>query len=266
METLAAATLAKDIPAQRAVTTIVPRQQITAILEDPDAEPELYLRITGDGLDEEDENVIGMRWSRDDLEQLLNKGEGDGVVLTFDRDELASALFDDVEAHGMRERAAVFAVVAAGALGTGAGIANAMPSGEDGGPVVTNVAPAVPTVGNAVEAQAKAATGLAHSAVNIAPAIDSTAASATGSMVTDASSTAGYTAPATESSSGGSLRTDASSSGGFGPTATTDSSGGSMLSIHEPSTTDGLLVGGVLLAIAGAAFTTRRRSGTSRPA
>ena len=138
METLGAARLAKEIPAQRAVATIVPREEITAVLQDPDADPELYLRIS----DESDEsNVIAMSWSRAELEQLLEQATGDQIVLTFDRDELAVAL-GDVEAHGMRERALVFAVAAAGALGTGVGIANAMPTGDEGGPAVTQVAPA----------------------------------------------------------------------------------------------------------------------------
>ena len=74
-----------------------------------------------------------MTWSRDELERLLEAGSENEVVLTFDQEELMSFL-GDVEAHGMRTGAAVFAVAAAGALGTGASLANAsIAGGGDGG-------------------------------------------------------------------------------------------------------------------------------------
>jgi hypothetical protein len=84
-------------------------------------------------------------------------------------------------------------------------------------------------------------------------------------MVSDAASGAGYAAPATDAgtAAGGSV-TDVSSAGGYGPVATTGSSG-QFLDIHQPSTTDGLIAGGILLAIAGATFATRR-PGAARPA
>jgi hypothetical protein len=58
--------------------------------------------------------------------------------------------------------------------------------------------------------------------------------------------------------------TDVSSTGGYGTVPATGSSGG-FLDIHQPGTTDGLIAGGILLAIAGATFASRR-SGTARPA
>jgi hypothetical protein len=330
VETLGAARLAKDIPAQRAVATIVPREEITAILRDPEADPALYLRITGEGFDEgDDRNVIGMTWSRAELEDLLERATGEQVVLTFDRDELAAAL-GDVEAHGLRERALVFAVVAAGALGTGAGIANAMPSGDEGGPAVT--APAVPgadvrvtdassgagytapaavadssvtdvssAAGYAAASEASASDSIISDAASgagyVAPSgsedvmvTDASSAAgyttteaSSGSIVSDAASGAGYAAPASpqdamltdassasgyaataEGSAADAMRTDASLSGGYGPADTTG--GGSLFTVHTPSQTDGLLAGGVLLAIAGATFAARRSTGTVRPA
>jgi len=328
VETLGAARLAKEIPAQRAVATIVPREEITAAMQDPEATPELFLRIVGGGLEESDEtNVIAMTWTRDDLAQLLERATGENVILTFDRDELSQAI-GDVEAHGMRERALVFAVVAAGALGSGAAIANAMPVGDEGGPVGTSAAPASLTdvsSGGGYAAPATAATGStisdaasgggysapvsaadarvtdassaagytapvsaadarvtdASSAagytapVSAADARVTDASSAAGytapvsaadARVTDASSTAGYTAATTEAgaSAADSMRTDASSSGGYGAAESTGSSGG-IISVHQPGTTDGLIAGGILLAIAGATFATRR-GGTMRPA
>ena len=309
METLGAARLTKEIPAQRAVATIVPREEITAVLQDPDTDPELYLRISGEGFSESDDsNVIAMSWSRAELEQLLEQATGDQILLTFDRDELAGAL-GDVEAHGLRERALVFAVAAAGALGTGVGIANAMPSGAEGGPVVTQVAPAAAAdslVTDASSAAGYATTGVADdvisdaasgagyatpaaaadslvtdasSAAGYAAAAD---ASASDAIVSDAASGAGYTAPvsaqdtmltdassagytaAAEGSAADTMRTDASLSGGYGP-VDSGSSGG-LFTVHSPSTTDGLLAGGILLAITGATFASRRRPGAVRPA
>jgi hypothetical protein len=307
VETLGAARLAKEIPAQRAVATIVPREEITAVLQDPDADPALYLRISGEGFSESDDsNVIAMSWSRAELEQLLAQATGDQIVLTFDRDELAGAL-GDVEAHGIRERALVFAVVAAGALGTGVGIANAMPSGDEGGPAVTQVAPADLRVTDASSAAGYATAGVADDVISdaasgagyVAPAAaadslvtdassaagytaatDASASDATVSdaasgggytapvaaqdaMLTDASSAAGYTAAA-EGSAADTLRTDASLSGGYGPVDS--GSSGSLFAVHAPSTTDGLLAGGILLAITGATFASRKHTGTVRPA
>ena len=256
METLGAARLAKEIPAQRAIATIVRRDEITAVLQDPDASADLFLRVTSGGFEESDQpSVIAMTWSRDELERLLERATGENVVLTFDRDELSQA-FGDVEAHGLRERALVFAVAATSALGTGAAIANAMPAGDDGGPVVTSIAPA----GSAADSM----TDVSSTGGYTAPAAEATTAA--DSIVSDAASGAGYTAPAAQegASVSGSRMTDVSSTGGYGTVPATGSSGG-FLDIHQPGTTDGLIAGGILLAIAGATFASRR-SGTARPA
>src|SRR4051794_10460028 len=107
METLGKAQLIEEIAPQRAVVAFVPRQEIMTVLQDPDAQPELELQISGG----DEPSRISMEWSRNELESLLARATGDTVVLTFDRDELASA-FSDVEAHGLREKALVFAVAA----------------------------------------------------------------------------------------------------------------------------------------------------------
>ena len=284
METLGAARLAKEIPAQRAVATIVRRDEITAVLQDPKASGELFLRVTSGGLEEGDEpSVIAMTWSRDELEGVLERATGENVVLTFDRDELSQAI-GDVEAHGLRERALVFAVAATSALGTGAAIANAMPTGDDGGgAAVTSIAPAVSasvtdvssaggytapaaatTAADSMVSDAASGSGYAAPAVAATSELDSMvsdAASGSGyaapavaatseldSMVSDAASGSGYTAPAAEAgaSAAGSSVTDVSSAGGYGPVAATGSSG--FLDIHAPGgTTDGLIAGSILL-------------------
>jgi hypothetical protein len=125
MEVLGTAQLIGEIDPQRAVTASVPRDQITTILRDPEAQPELRLEIRDGG----DPGRISMDWSRDELEDLVARATGDSVLLTFDREELADA-FADVEAHGLREKALVFAVAATGALGTGVGIASAQQTAD----------------------------------------------------------------------------------------------------------------------------------------
>jgi hypothetical protein len=177
------ARLTDRIPAERAVAASISSREIRDVLQETGATPELTLDVVaGDGSNEH--GAISMTWSREDLEGLLQAATGDEVVLTFDRDELAAVLAD-VEAHGMRTRAAVFAVAAVGALGSGASIASAMPSGDEGGPVGT------PTT--AVQSDTSQAALQARSeALNAQYGLGSSASDAT---VTDAS-TGGYVTPA----------------------------------------------------------------------
>ena len=275
METLGAARLSKGIPAQRAVATIVPREEIAAVVDDPEGSPELFLRIVSDGHESGDApSVIAMAWSRDELAQILEEATGANVVLTFDRDELSQAI-DDVEAHGMRERALVFAVAATGVLGTGATIANAMPATDVGGAVVTSTAPAATDVSSAggystIGAATSAADTMVSDAASgtgyTAPAAG-TGATAAGPGVTDVSSASGYTAPVagTGDSTAAATVTDASSAGGYGTVEATTSSPEVISISRSDAVTDGLIAGGVLLAIAGATFASRR-TGTTRPA
>ena len=182
------------------VATIVPRAEIAAVLEDREEEPELSLRIISEG-HESEPSVIAMSWSRDELARVLEEATRVGIVLTFDREELSRAI-DDVEAHGLRERALVFAVAATGVLGTGATIANAMPVDVGGGSVITSTAPA----GSVTDVSSTGGY--------------TTAAAATGgadAMVSDAASGAGYAAPASgPGASAAALGvTDVSSGGGY---------------------------------------------------
>ncbi len=125
METFGRAQLGEGIPAGRAVVATLPRAEIMTALEDPDERPELWLDLARHGGTVDDHRRVAIEWSPSDLEQLLEGTEGDDVGLVFDLDELGQA-FDDVEAHGFRERTLVVAAAAAGAFGTGATIANAM--------------------------------------------------------------------------------------------------------------------------------------------
>jgi hypothetical protein len=279
VETLGAARLAKGIPEQRAVATIVPREEIAAVVDDREGDPELRLRIISEGSDRSDEpSEIAMTWSRDELARILEDATGPNVVLTFDRDELSHAI-DDVEAHGLRERALVFAVAATGVLGTGA-VANAMPATDVGGAAVTATAPVAtaPAMTDASSAggysTAAATTGAADTMISdaasgagyVAPASVPEAAAALG--VTDASSGGGYTAPAASTAGGtaaGPGVTDVSSGAGYGTVEATTSSPATISITRSDAVTDGLIAGGVLIAIAGATFASRR-TGTARPA
>src|SRR3954465_6811381 len=133
MEMQGTATLTPEIPEQRAITTIVSREAITGALQE--TSPELFL-----DLEQGDErSTITLTWSHDELEQLLDRATGDDILFAFDRDQLQLA-FDDVEAHGLRERALVFTVAVAGVLGSSAAIANAAPVIERGGDGAASVA------------------------------------------------------------------------------------------------------------------------------
>ncbi len=134
MASVGTARLTDRITAERAVAASISRQEIRDVLHDADATPELTLDVVAEDGSRE-QRTVSMTWSRDDLEKLLEGASGDDVVLTFDRNELAAAL-DDVEAHGLRTRAAVFAVAAVGALGSTAAVAYAAPV-STGGPAMS---------------------------------------------------------------------------------------------------------------------------------
>src|SRR5207247_5590916 len=76
--------------------------------------------------------TISMTWERPDLEHALQSAEGEELALVFDADELERAIDEpDVEAQGLREKAAVLTVAVAAIAGT-AGSASAFSSGASG--------------------------------------------------------------------------------------------------------------------------------------
>ena len=91
------------------------------------------------------------------------------------------------------------------------------------------------------------------------------AASEAGAMLTDASSGSGYAAEAAASDAGSRL-TDVSSGGGYPVAAAEEASSGSFVDFEAPSPGDAALFGGAALAIAAAAFATRRTRPPARPA
>jgi len=201
VEAVGTARLTDRIPAEHAVAASIPRREITDVLHDPDAMPELTLDVVaGDGSREH--GTVSITWARDELERLLEGTSGDDVVLTFDQQELMAA-FDDVETHGLRARAAVFAVAAAGALGTTA-VANAMEVGDTSGGAAVAAAPAYTDASSAggyaapsqSDAAALAALQARSEAMNVQAAVGDAGSSG---IVTDASSTGGYAATPTQS-------------------------------------------------------------------
>jgi hypothetical protein len=112
----------------RGISTTVPRSQVEEAIRSSEGPLQLALDIrAGD-----EDHKLSVAWDREDLERILGRASGDSVVLTFDRDELASAIAGDFEAHGLRERVAVLAVAAATATGAFAGAAAASPVGDPG--------------------------------------------------------------------------------------------------------------------------------------
>jgi hypothetical protein len=222
------------------VTAIISRGEIDDVLRE-DGTPELVLRLADEGGAEQ--GRISMTWSRDDLERLLAAATSDGVVLTFDRDELAAA-FADVEAHGLRTRAAIFAVAAAGALGSGVGAAYAQipGTGSDATPPIAAVANSstvtdASTGGYAAQSAPAAADSMVTDASTGGYAAQSAPAAAD-SMVTDAS-TGGY-ATSDATTAADSMVTDAST-GGY---ATDDATAASALQARSQALNEQYGLGG----------------------
>ena len=283
MDAVGTAHLTSDILAQRAVGASVSRRQITDVLHEADGAPELVLDLVA--AEGGEHATISMTWSRDDLERLLEAASGDEVVLVFDRDQLAGAL-GDVEAHGLRAGAAVFAVAMAGALGSGASIANATAvAGSDGGSVATPITATSTAaaeealgarsealneaygLGAASDAAAEEALAVRSEALNqeygLGNAGDAAAAAALEARSEALNQEYGL-GNAGDAAAAAALeaRSEAlNQEYGLGSSAT-DSGG---LTFEQVTPEDALLIGGLLLTIAGATFAVRRTAG-GRPA
>jgi hypothetical protein len=118
----------------RELTTTIARGDIQRALESG-GEAELLLEVArAPGRDAEVEaHTLSVALDRTDLEELLAADDGEEIGLQFDAEELEAMLADgEVEAHGLRQRAAVLAVVATGAAAL-AGQAAAQPTSDVGG-------------------------------------------------------------------------------------------------------------------------------------
>jgi hypothetical protein len=131
----------QEIPARAALvsaanvgaglTTSVSRGEVEEAMAE-DGQLELILDVTrfSDGEPAETRSVA-VAWERSDLRQLLSQTEGDRVTLTFDGETLGRAMVDDVEAHGVREKAVVLAVAATAVAGVTAGAASGSLGADD---------------------------------------------------------------------------------------------------------------------------------------
>jgi hypothetical protein len=245
----ATALLTDEIPATRSVTTIVSREAITDALRG--SSPELYL-----DLEQGDERTtIGIGWTHDELEQLLDRANGDDILFSFDRDELQLA-FDDVEAHGLREKALVFTVAVAGAIGSGSAIANAAPvierSSDSAASVATVQALASHSV-SGIESNVRTPGLQIGDETSAAPA-SSVRISTSSDVVSNVHTPGLQIGPGEATNSTPAVNVSAGSSDG------------EFLGVDTRDATEALIAGGVLLAIAGATFAGTRRPGSARPA
>jgi len=120
------------------LTTTIARSAVQTALAESEIPPLVLDIRRGD-----ESSSVALTWKRDDLERLLGEAAGDQIQLTFDSAAIEQA-FRDVEAHGLREKAAIVAVAVAGAAAF-AGGASAMPMGTGGGGPAAPVAVSGPS-------------------------------------------------------------------------------------------------------------------------
>ena len=105
-----------DFDRAGAIGTAIPRAEIAEAAAGAEFPATLLLELERIEAEGGGEATIAVDWDQATLEQLLASTEDQEIGLWFDERELAMA-FDDVEGHGLRQKAAVLAVgvVAAGA-------------------------------------------------------------------------------------------------------------------------------------------------------
>lgn len=286
METRGTALLTHEIPAAHAITTTISREEIASVLQDRNATPELTLDLVYG----EEQSTIGISWSYGELESLFERSSDEDIILTFDRNELQS-LFDDVEAHGLRERALVFTVAVVGALGSGATIANAAPTIGDN-PGAASVASVESMAAQSIDGVASNVHTPGLQIVNESSTASAPSANVSAAKVADDTIMSNVRTPGLQtgdevsSAPTASLRVSAGDGGivsnvhtpglQVGPgesvastpsvRVSAGSSSNDFLGIDTRDATEALIAGGVLLAIAGATFAGTRRPGSARPA
>jgi hypothetical protein len=240
----------------RGVTATVPRAEIEGVVRSADGPAELELDVARRDDGEIDAHTFRMEWDRQELEELLRRVSSDEVTLVLDSAELERAMGAEVEAHGIRETAAVFAVAAAAAA-VGAGHAAAAPVAviDSGG--AGSAAP-IEMVSDAASggASGQSAAALQSAAANDAQMLRTAAASRSAQapeLVSDAASTGPVTIAAAQPPE---LVSDAASSGPVTETAEASSGGGFSISAPDAAT-GGLIAGGAALFITAAGFAVR---------
>ena len=146
MEAHSKARLVEAPSMQGGVAATVSRSEIEETLSSAEGPAVLVLDIARRSGESETADVeahtLEVELEKPDLEQILRTATGDAIELRFDQGELEQALEDDVDAHGLREKALILTVAAATAAGA-AGQASGMPVVDRGsGPASSISAPA----------------------------------------------------------------------------------------------------------------------------
>ncbi len=234
----------------RGVTATLRRSDIEEAARSADGPAELLLDVTrGEGPDVQ-AHSLAVEWSRADLERLLRDADtADDVTIAFDQDEMAAAIDAeaDVEAHGLREKALIFTVVAVSAAST-AGIAQARPTP---GPVGDTTGASAPA-----PVQAPATTVGGAGGGTITDRATSPATTIGGAGVEPAGP-AGATTAAPATVTGGAAAPLASPAGARGGSAASDGGGGSSPTSGEEAAL--LAAAGIAIAAAGFAAAGKRR-------
>jgi hypothetical protein len=97
-----------------AIGTVIPRAEIEEAAAGAEFPATLLLELERIEPENGGEARVAVDWDQETLEQLLASTEEQEIGLWFDERELSLA-FDDVEGHGLREKAAVLAVAVAAA-------------------------------------------------------------------------------------------------------------------------------------------------------
>src|SRR5439155_719127 len=182
MEAHSKARLVEAPSMQSGVAATVSRSEIEETLSSAEGPAVLVLDIARRSGESETADVeahtLEVELEKPDLEQILRTATGDAIELRFDQGELEQALdSDDVDAHGMREKALILTVAAATAAGA-AGQASGMPVVDRGSgpassisaPASTSSAPISDVVSGGPAGQAAAATPLVSDGVSGGPA------------------------------------------------------------------------------------------------
>jgi hypothetical protein len=269
----------------RGITATVPRAEIEGVVRSADGPAELELDVARRDDGEIEAHTFRMEWDRQELEELLRNIASDKVTLVLDSAELERAMSAEVEAHGIRETAAVFAVAAATAA-AGAGHAAASPiavidSGGAGSAAPIEMVSDAASGGasgqsavalqSAAQSDAQMLRDAAASRSAQGPELVSDAASSgpgttlsaqPAEMVSDAASSGPVTAASAQPPE---MVSDAASSGPATQAAEATSGGGFSISAPDAAT-GGLIAGGAALLITAAGFVVRgQRRQVSQP-
>jgi hypothetical protein len=164
-----------------AVGTVISRDEVAETKARGEFPATLHLELDRDGTAQA---RVAIDWDEDTLEQLLASTDDDEIALWFDERELARAFDEpDVEAHGLRERAAVLAIaVTAAGVSTTPAFARFAADTDGGGGTAGAPAVAAPT---GAERGLQMDQQVAPTSASSGTAVESTTTSSSGSTLSD---------------------------------------------------------------------------------